>query len=98
MAITNYKERRDFLIAGLAELGWDIPKTFATMYLWIPVPEGLTSADFALKVLESTGVVFTPGSAFGQGGEGYVRISLIAGCDRLGEAIGRLKQAGIRFK
>ncbi len=94
----RYKERRDFLIAGLGELGWNIPKTYATMYLWIPAPVGMTSADFALKVLESTGVVFTPGSAFGQGGEGYVRISLIADCDRLGEALNRLKQAGIRYK
>ncbi|MFN5922431.1 MAG: aminotransferase class I/II-fold pyridoxal phosphate-dependent enzyme, partial [Pseudanabaena sp.] len=94
----RYKERRDFLIAGLGEMGWDIPKTYATMYLWIPVPAGMTSADFALKVLESTGVVFTPGSAFGKGGEGYVRISLIADCDRLGEALNRLKQAGIRYK
>jgi LL-diaminopimelate aminotransferase len=67
------------------------------MYLWIPCPPGLSSADFALNVLESTGVVFTPGSAFGEGGEGYVRISLIADCDRLGEALQRLQEAGIHY-
>jgi len=49
-------------------------------------------------VLQQTGVVLTPGNAFGTGGEGYVRISLIAECDRLGEALRRFKQAGIYYK
>lgn len=93
----RYRERRDFLLAGLAELGWSVAPTKATMYLWIPCSVGMTSADFALDLLQKTGVVVTPGSAFGEGGEGYVRISLIADCDRLGEAINRLKQAGIRY-
>jgi LL-diaminopimelate aminotransferase len=94
----RYRERRDFLIDGLAELGWTIPKTYATMYLWVPCPPNMTSTDFALDVLQRTGIVLTPGSAFGKGGEGYVRISLIADCDRLGEALSRLKQAGIRYQ
>jgi LL-diaminopimelate aminotransferase len=93
----RYRTRRDFLIAGLAELGWSVPKPSATMYLWIPCPPGMGSTDFALSVLQKTGVVVTPGNAFGAGGEGYVRISLIADCDRLGEALNRLKQANIRF-
>ncbi|MBW4443115.1 MAG: aspartate aminotransferase [Plectolyngbya sp. WJT66-NPBG17] len=93
----RYRTRRDFLIDGLAELGWTIPKPNATMYLWIPCPAGMGSTDFALSVLQKTGVVVTPGNAFGSGGEGYVRISLIAECDRLGEALNRLKQANIRF-
>ncbi|MBD1846190.1 aspartate aminotransferase [Cyanobacteria bacterium FACHB-63] len=93
----RYRTRRDFLINGLAELGWSIPKPNATMYLWIPCPPGMGSTDFALTVLQKTGVVVTPGNAFGAGGEGYVRISLIAECDRLGEALNRLKQANIRF-
>lgn len=94
----RYRERRDFLIAGLGELGWEIPKSKATMYLWVPVPPGATSTDFALDVLQKTGVVVTPGNAFGEDGEGYVRISLIADCDRLGEVLRRLEQANIRFK
>lgn len=94
----RYRTRRDFLIQGLADLGWEIPKTKATMYLWIPCPAGMTSTDFALSVLQQTGVVVTPGNAFGSGGEGYVRISLIADCDRLQEALDRLKQAGIRYQ
>ncbi|MDX2228062.1 MAG: aspartate aminotransferase [Leptolyngbyaceae cyanobacterium bins.349] len=94
---TRYRTRRDFLIEGLAALGWDVPRTKATMYLWVPCPPGVSSTDFALSVLQQTGVVVTPGNAFGSGGEGYVRISLIADCDRLGEALKRLKQAGITY-
>lgn len=93
----RYRRRRDFLIEGLAHLGWDIPKTKATMYLWVPCPPGIGSTDFALAVLQQTGVVVTPGNAFGVGGEGYVRISLISECDRLAEALDRFKQAGIRY-
>lgn len=94
----RYQRRRDFMIQGLGELGWRITPPKATMYLWVPCPAGMTAADFALNVLESTGVVFTPGSAFGSGGEGYVRASLIADEDRLGEALGRLRKAGIRYQ
>jgi LL-diaminopimelate aminotransferase len=93
----RYKERRDFLIEGLGKLGWDIPKTYATMYLWVACPKGIGSTDFALEVLQRTGIVLTPGNAFGRGGEGYVRISLIADCDRLGVALKLLKDAGIRY-
>jgi LL-diaminopimelate aminotransferase len=95
---TRYRTRRDFLIQGLAELGWKIPKTYATMYLWVPCPPGIGSTDFALSVLQKTGVVVTPGNAFGVGGEGYVRVSLIAECDRLEEALRRLKQANIHYQ
>ena len=99
----RYSQRRDFLIAELGKMGWDIPPSRATMYLWVPTPrtasgEAENSTDFALRVLETTGVVVTPGSAFGNGGEGYVRISLIAECDRLGEAMQRLADAGIRYQ
>ncbi|MBW4665796.1 MAG: aspartate aminotransferase [Chroococcus sp. CMT-3BRIN-NPC107] len=93
----RYIRRRDFLIEGLKELGWNIPKTKATMYLWIPCPMGMGSTDFALSVLQQTGVVVTPGNAFGTGGEGYVRISLIVECDRLAEVLQRFKQANICY-
>jgi LL-diaminopimelate aminotransferase len=94
----RYRSRRDFLVGELAQLGWDIPKPKAAMYLWAPCPPGMDSTDFALSVLQQTGVVVTPGNAFGAGGEGYVRISLIADCDRLGEAVRRLKAANIRYQ
>ncbi|NJN57925.1 MAG: aspartate aminotransferase [Leptolyngbyaceae cyanobacterium SL_5_9] len=94
----RYRTRRDFLIDGLAKLGWTVPKTRATMYLWVPCPPGVGSTDFALSVLRQTGVVVTPGNAFGVGGEGYVRISLIAECDRLQDALQRFQQANIRYQ
>lgn len=93
---TRYRRRRDFLVDGLNDLGWNIQKTKATMYLWVECPPGIGSTDFALSVLQQTGVVVTPGNAFGIAGEGYVRISLIAECDRLQEALHRFKQANIR--
>lgn len=93
----RYSIRRDFMVAGLAELGWNIPKPLAAMYLWVPCTRGMSSTDFALNVLQETGVVVTPGNAFGPGGEGYVRVSLIADCDRLGEALRRMKEANIRY-
>ena len=94
----RYRTRRDFLIKGLGELGWDIPVSQANMYLWIKTPVGQGSTEFALDVLQQTGVVITPGNAFGEAGEGYVRISLIADCDRLGEVLRRFKQAGISYQ
>ncbi|NEQ96303.1 MAG: aspartate aminotransferase [Cyanothece sp. SIO2G6] len=93
----RYIERRDCLIEAFGKLGWSIPKTKATMYLWVPCPPGLSATEFALTVLQKTGVVLTPGSAFGAGGEGYVRVSLIAECDRLREAVTRLDKADIRY-
>jgi LL-diaminopimelate aminotransferase len=93
----RYRTRRDCLIDGFARLGWTVPQTHATMYLWVPCPEGMGSTDFALAVLQQTGVVLTPGNAFGSGGEGYVRVSLIAECDRLQDAVSRLEQANIRY-
>lgn len=93
----RYRSRRDFLIQGLGELGWTIPKPKATMYLWIPCSVGMDSTTFALSVLQKTGIVVTPGNAFGAGGEGYVRISLIADHNRMSEALNRLKNSGIRY-
>lgn len=93
----RYRRRRDFLIDGLGQLGWTIPKTKATMYLWVPCPLGQSSTDFALDVLQQTGVVLTPGNAFGVAGEGYVRVSLIAECDRLAEVLQRFKRANICY-
>ena len=94
----RYSTRRDFLIEGLGKLGWKIPVSKATMYLWIETPMTQGSTEFALDVLQQTGVVITPGNAFGEAGEGYVRISLIADCDRLGEVLKRFKQAGICYQ
>lgn len=93
----RYQKRRDFLLQGLSKMGWNVKPSSATMYLWIPVPRNSNSTDFALDLLQKTGVVVTPGNAFGDGGEGYVRVSLIAECDRLSEALQRWENANIRY-
>lgn len=93
----RYKMRGDFFVKGLNKLGWDIKPPQATMYLWIPTPRGKQSTDFALDVLEKTGVVVTPGDAFGKAGEGYLRISLIADRDRLQEVLNKWENAGIKY-
>jgi len=93
----TYQRRRDLFIAGLEELGWKITKPCATFYLWIPVPKGYSSTDFSLHLMEKTGVVVAPGVAFGELGEGYVRIALVDKDERLKEALKRMKDSGIRY-
>lgn len=87
-----YKERRDILIAGLNEMGWNLEKTQATIYVWPKVPKGFTSSSFAEFVLEKAGVVVTPGNGYGEYGEGYFRISLTISTERLKEALARMKE------
>jgi LL-diaminopimelate aminotransferase len=85
-----YRRRRDLVIKTLSALGIKIEPTQATIYLWIRVPAGHTSASFAELVLEKAGVVISPGAAYGPTGEGYVRISLTVPDDRLKEALERM--------
>ncbi len=88
-----YSERMDVCVEGLRELGWNIEKPRATFYIWLKVPKGYTSAEFAEYVLEKAGVIITPGNGYGQYGEGYFRISLCIEKDRIREALKRMKDA-----
>ncbi|OLC28431.1 MAG: LL-diaminopimelate aminotransferase [Armatimonadetes bacterium 13_1_40CM_64_14] len=88
-----YQARRDRVIRTLRSLGWQAADLKATFYVWLPVPGGMSSAQFAATVLEKTGVVITPGIGYGARGEGYVRISLTTPDDRLDEALRRLTKA-----
>jgi len=87
----TYQGRRDLMVRALNAMGLSVASPKATFYLWITVPAGYTSAAFATKVLEETGIVITPGNGFGPEGEGYVRMALTVSEDRLKEAIERLK-------
>lgn len=95
--VALYRRRRDVVVEGLNSLGWRIEKPKATMYVWAPVPPGLTAADFVADTIDRAGVVFTPGTGFGAAGEGYFRISLVADEPVLAEAVARLDKVGIRF-
>ena len=92
-----YQERRDIIVNGLRGLGWDIEAPKATFYIWLPVPEGTTSQQFTVDLLDKTGVLVVPGTGYGPNGEGYFRISITTSNDRLEEAIKRLKEHDIRF-
>lgn len=85
-----YRQRRDVLVQGLRQLGFDVQEPQASLYVWCPVPTGLTSVEFADQVLEQAQVSFTPGIVFGPGGEGFVRISMTAPVERLQVAMQRL--------
>ncbi len=84
------QRRRDAAVPVLRGAGFVLESPKAAMYLWVALPDGLPSAAFARRALEETGTVVLPGSSFGPAGEGYFRIALTVGADRLGEAAPRL--------
>ncbi len=86
-----YRERRDLLIGALGGLGLSCSPPRATFYVWAEVPQGTSSVAFTKRVLKEAGVVITPGSGFGKGGEGFVRFSLTVSSERLKEAVERIK-------
>jgi LL-diaminopimelate aminotransferase len=88
-----YAKRRDTVIAGLNELGWDLEPPRGSFYVWIPTRAGGSSADFAELLLDRAGVVVAPGVGYGANGEGYVRISTTLPDDRLAEAMDRIRGA-----
>lgn len=88
---TIYSRRRDRVVQVLRELGLHVDPPKASLYVWARLPDGETSsAAFAQRLIEETGVVVTPGSGYGAAGEGYIRISLTISDDRLEEGLGRL--------
>ncbi len=88
-----YQRRRDLVVGALREIGVDVPTPKGTIYVWAPVPEGHTSASYCELVLEESGVVVSPGSSYGPNGEGFFRISLTIGDERLTEAVERMRSS-----
>ena len=88
-----YKERRIITTSLLDDIGIDYYGSDATIYIWAKVPTGHTSKSFAQLVLDKADVVVTPGSAYGEHGDGYFRISLTIEDDRLKEALERIRNA-----
>lgn len=73
-----YEHRRDVLCDGLIEAGWHMEKPAGTMFVWAPIPDSYQDSEaFVADLLDKTGVLVTPGSAFGPSGEGYVRMALV---------------------
>jgi LL-diaminopimelate aminotransferase len=86
-----YQRRRDLVCDALREIGVDVTPPKGTIYIWAPVPEGHTSASYCELVLEESGVVISPGGAYGRSGEGWFRISLTVPDERLTEAVERMR-------
>ena len=88
---TVYQRRRDLVCDALRAIGVDVTPPKGTIYIWAPVPDGYDSASYAEHLLEESGVVVSPGGAYGPNGEGFFRISLTVPDERLTEAVERLR-------
>jgi alanine-synthesizing transaminase len=91
----RYKARRDVLIEGLKQAGWDVPSPAATMFAWAPLPprfREMGSLAFSKLLLEEANVAVSPGVGFGEHGEGFVRIALVENRQRLRQATRNIKQ------
>ncbi len=92
----DYQHRRDTLCAGARAIGWDIPDAHGSMFVWAPIPARYTaSMDFCMDLLETAGVLCTPGSSFGPHGEGYVRFALVLPPEKIAEALQAIDASGI---
>ena len=92
----KYKGRRDALCGGLREIGWDVKASKGSMFVWAKIPEGYgTSMDFCMELMERSGVICTPGSSFGEAGEGYVRFALTLPEEEIGKAVKAIKESGV---
>ena len=86
-----YQRRRDVLVNGLRRIGWDPQPPRAGMFLWTPIPElwrgNMSTLDFAMKLLDEGHVAVSPGTGFGESGDGYLRLSMVENENRLRQAV-----------
>ncbi len=88
--VAVFQARRDAAVEAFRQAGFEVECPRATMYLWIPIPSGEPSLDFARRILKESGVVLFPGAGMGAGGEGYFRVALTKPAERLQEAAQRV--------
>lgn len=96
--VAVYQKRRDVVVNGFRSLGWQVDAPKATLYVWLKVPKGFTSPAWTEHLIDRADVVVSPGHAFGKGGEGYFRVSLVSPVEVLEKAIARLQANGIRYE
>jgi alanine-synthesizing transaminase len=90
-----YQARRDVLIEGLQSAGWQVAPPKASMFTWARIPEafaGMPSLEFAKLLMQEARLAVSPGIGFGPLGEGFVRFSLIENDERVGQAMGRVRE------
>jgi len=96
--VARYRARRDVVAEGFRSLGWPAREPSpGTMFAWLPVPAPFTSQDWSRHLIDVADVVVTPGNAFGPGGEGFFRVSLVAEPDVLRTAFERMRKGGVRY-
>jgi alanine-synthesizing transaminase len=92
-----YESRRDVVLAGCERLGWRAERCRASMFVWARVRDehlaGGSTIDFVLRMMEEAEVALAPGRAFGENGEGYVRVALVENEQRLRQAMRQLDRA-----
>lgn len=92
----EYQARRDALCGGLRSIGWDVPDSQGSMFVWAATPEGFTDpVEFCFELLERTGLLCTPGSAFGPLGAGHVRFALVQPVPVMDEIVSAVRDSGI---
>lgn len=87
-----YQKRRNFFVESLKKAGFKVTVPQATFYVWVEVPSGHTSVAFTNLLMDQYGIIATPGTAFGNEGEGFVRFTLTASEERLKEAVERMEK------
>lgn len=93
---SEYEKRRNALCRGLTNIGWNVPDSKGSMFAWAPIPPKYTNSyEFCMELMDKTGVICTPGSAFGSLGEGYVRFALVLPVSQINEAVNRIKESDI---
>ena len=91
-----YQERRDAICDGLRSIGWNVGKGPATMFVWAGIPDNFASSqEFVTELVNRSGVLVTPGSAFGPSGEGFVRLAFVQSVETINEAVTAIKNSGI---
>ena len=92
----EYQARRDALCGGLRSVGWNVPDSEGSMFVWAPLPARYTdSVQFCFELLDRTGLLCTPGAAFGALGEGYVRFALVRPVSVMEEIVSSVRASGI---
>ncbi|MER2089763.1 MAG: pyridoxal phosphate-dependent aminotransferase [Sporosarcina sp.] len=93
--VSLYEGRRNVLIAECKRIGWEVVAPAASFFAWLTIPKGFTSESFAKLLMDKADIAVAPGNAFGEYGEGYIRVGLLVDENRIVEAIARVEKLGI---
>ena len=92
----EYDRRNHALSEEFTKIGWNVPLSEGTMFSWAPIPEKFrTSEEFVLELMNKSGLIVTPGSAFGSLGEGFLRFALVLSPEKIAEAVRAVDESGI---